>query len=83
MWDVCILGDQGADSGGEEKSKQAEKYCTKNSKERWEEPLGTMSYQTSSKWSLPFWLLIGARKTQVFLTPIRSQNGGDHLELVW
>ena len=27
-----------------------------------EEPLGTMSYQTSSKRSLPFWLLIGARK---------------------
>ena len=25
-----------------------------------------MSYQTSSKQSLPFWLLIGARKTQVF-----------------
>ena len=25
-----------------------------------------MSYQTSSKRSLPFWLLIGARKTQVF-----------------
>ena len=31
----------------------------KKSKERPEEPLGTMSYQTSSKWSAPFWLLIG------------------------
>ena len=38
----------------------------KKSKERPEEPLGTMSYQTSSKRSPPFWLLIGARKTQVF-----------------
>ena len=28
-----------------------------------EEPLGKMSYQTSSKRSPPFWLLIGARKT--------------------
>ena len=41
-------------------------YGTKKSKERREEPLGTMSYQTSSKRSPPFWLLIGARKTQVF-----------------
>ena len=38
----------------------------KKSKERREEPLGTMSYQTSSKRSPPFCLLIGARKTQVF-----------------
>ena len=66
MWDVCILGDKGADSGGEEKSKQAEKYCTKNSKERREEPLGTMSYQTSSKWSPLFCLLIGQKNTKVF-----------------
>ena len=43
-----ILGDPGADSGGEGKSKRAEKYGTKKSKERREEPLGTMSYQTSS-----------------------------------
>ena len=34
----------------------------KKSKERPEEPLGAMSYQASSKRSLPFWLLIGARK---------------------
>ena len=38
----------------------------KKSKERPEEALETMSYQTSSKRSLPFWLLIGATKTQVF-----------------
>ena len=58
----------GADSGNEEKSKRAEKYGTKKSKERREEPLGTMSYQTSSKRSPPFWLLIElvTKKTQVF-----------------
>ena len=61
-----ILGDPGADSGGKGKSKWAEKYDTKKRKERREEPLGTMSYQTSSKRSTPFCLLIGARKTQVF-----------------
>ena len=61
-----ILGDPGADSGGKGKSKWAEKYGTKKSKERREEPLGTMSYQTSSKRSPPFWLLIGARKLVFF-----------------
>ena len=61
-----ILGDPGADSGDEGKSKRAEKCGAKKSKERREEPLGTMSYQTSSKRSPPFWLLIGARKLQVF-----------------
>ena len=39
-----------------------ENMAQKKSKERREEPLGTMSYQTSSKRSPPFWLLIGARK---------------------
>ena len=57
-----ILGDPGADSGGEGKSKRAEKYGTKKSKERREEPLGTMSYQTSSKRSPLFCLLIGQKK---------------------
>ena len=61
-----ILGDPGADSGDEGKSKRAEKCGTKKSKERREEPLGTISYQTSSKRSPQFWLLIGAKKTQVF-----------------
>ena len=41
-------------------------HGTKKSKEWREEPLGTMSYQTSSKLSPPFWLLIGARKKQAF-----------------
>ena len=61
-----ILGDPGVDSGGEGKSKRAEKYGTKKSKERQEEPLGTMSYQTSSKRSPPFWLLIEQKNTKVF-----------------
>ena len=46
-----ILGDPGADSGGEGKCKRAEKYGTKKSKELREEPpswaLGTMPYQTT------------------------------------
>ena len=61
----AILGDPGADTGGEGKSKRAEKYGTKKSKERREEPLGTMTYQTSSKRSPPFWLLIGQKNTKV------------------
>ena len=51
---LMILGDPGADSGGKGRSKQVGKYGTKKSKERREEPLGTMSYQTSSKRSPPF-----------------------------
>ena len=46
------------------------------SKERREEPLGTMSYQTISKRSLPFWLLIGARKTQVFWHQSEARTAG-------
>ena len=71
----CILGDPGADSGDEGKSKWVEKCGTKKSKERREEPLGTMSYQTSSKRSPPFWLLIGARKTQVFWHQSEARTG--------
>ena len=80
---LLILGDPGADSRGKEKSKRAAKYGTKKIKERREEPLGTMSCQTSSKRSPPFCLLIGQKNTKSFLAPIRSQNGGDRLELVW
>ena len=61
-----ILGDPGADNGGKGKSKRAEKYGTKKSKERQEEPLTTMSYKTSSKRTPPFWLLIGQKNTKVF-----------------
>ena len=74
-----ILGDPGADSGGEGKSKGEEKYGRKKSKERREEPLGTMSYETSSKWSLPFSLLIGVRKLVFF----RHQSEGRTAATVW
>ena len=78
-----MLGDPGADSGDGGKSKRAEKCGAKKRKERREKPLGTMSYQTSSKRSPPFWLLIGRKKHKSFLAPIRSQDGGDRLELFW
>ena len=55
-----ILGDPGADSAGEGKSKRDEKYGTKKSKERREKPLGTMSYQTSSN---------GRRRSGFWLVP--------------
>ena len=74
-----ILGDPGADSGGEGKSKRAEKYSTKKRKERREEPLGTMSYQTSSKLSWSCWLLIGARKLLCF----SAQSEGRTAATVW
>ena len=62
-----ILRDPGADSGGERKSKRAGKKGTKKScKEQREEPLATMSYQTSSKRSPPFCLLTGQKNTKVF-----------------
>ena len=41
-------------------------YGSMKSKQRREEPLGTMSYQTSSKRSPPICLLIGARKLLCF-----------------
>ena len=74
-----ILGDPGAESRDEGKSKRAEKYCTKNSKERREEPLGTMFYQTSSKRSPPFYLLIGARKLLCF----SAQSEGRTVAIIW
>ena len=69
---MSILGDPGADSGGERKSKRAGKYGTKKSKERREEPVGTMSYQTSSNGRrqglfLPFFTFLRA----IFFRPFR------------
>ena len=75
----AILGDPGADSGDEGKSKRAEKYGAKKSKERREEPLGTMSYQTSSKRSPPFWPLIGKKNTKFFW----HQSEGRTAATVW
>ena len=48
--------------GARDSLNRRKNMAKKESKERPEEPLGTMSYQTSSKRSPPFWLLIGARK---------------------
>ena len=70
---------QGQIVGARESLNRGENMAQKKSKERPEEPLGTMSYQTSSKRSPPFWPL----KSCVFLAPIRCQNDGDRLELVW
>ena len=74
-----ILGDPGADSGGGKgKTKRAEKNGTKKSKERGEEPLGTMSYQNSSKRQRPFWLLIGDRKLLCFYAQSKSGRPWSH-----
>ena len=66
-----IVGDPGADKGGEGKSKRAGKYGTKKSKERRERAPGNNvlpdQFQTVA----------------AVLAPIRSKNGGDSLELVW
>ena len=64
---------------GERKSKRAGKYGTKKRKECREEPLGTMSYQTSSKLSPSFWFLIGARKLLCF----SAQSEGRMAATVW
>ena len=48
--------------GARESLNRRENMAQKKSKERPEEPLGIMSYRTSSKRSSPFGLLIGARK---------------------
>ena len=61
-------------SGGEGKSKREEKYGTTKNKERREEPLGTMSYQTSSKRSPPLWFLIGVRKRLCFSAQSEGNN---------
>ena len=49
---------QGQIVGARESLNRRKNMAQKKSKERPEEPLGTMSYQTSSKRSLPSWLLI-------------------------
>ena len=69
-----ILGDPGADSGGEGKSKRAGKYGTKKSKERREEPPGENvlpdQFQTVVAVLASDW----CQKTVVFFCPIRSQQ---------
>ena len=73
-----ILGD--AVSGGGGKSKRAQKYGTKRSKEKspgdnvLPDQLQTVAAILASDW---------AEKHKSFLAPISSQNGCDRLELVW
>ena len=52
--------------GARESLNGRENMARRKKKERREEPLGTMSYQTSSKRSPPFCLLIGQKNTKVF-----------------
>ena len=72
-----ILGDPGADSVNVRlKSKRVGKNGAKKSKEWGGERVGTIFYQTSSKGSRPFWLLIGARNFCVFLPNQRAADLG-------
>ena len=57
---------QGQIVGAMESLNRRENMTQKKSKERREEPVGTVSYQTSSERSPPFWLLIDARKLVFF-----------------
>ena len=60
-----ILGDPGADSGGKRKSKQAEKYGTKKSKERREE-------RGSSRRSLLFFVPYFSARLDFLLPPLSA-----------
>ena len=81
---VCILGDPGADKGGERKSKRAEKYIWNEEKYRTArrapgdnvlpDQFQTVAAVLASDW---------CQKNTSFLAPIRSQSGGGRLELVW
>ena len=75
-----ILGDPGADNGGEGKSKRAEKYGTRKVKNGEKSPWGEclITPVPNGRRRSAFWL---GRKTQNFLAPIRSQNGGDRFKL--
>ena len=52
--------------GARESLNGRKNMARRKGKERREEPLGTMSYQTSSKRSPPFCLLIGQKNRKVF-----------------
>ena len=58
-------------------------YGKKKSKDRREEPLGTMSYQDQFQTVAAVLASDWCQKNTSFLAAIRRQNGGDHLELVW
>ena len=61
-----ILGNPGQIVGARESLNRQKNMAQEKSKERQEEPLGAMSYQTSSKRLPSFRLLIGARKLVFF-----------------
>ena len=79
---VVILGDPGADSGDKAKSKRAEKYMARRKvKNREKSPWGNVlpdQFQTVAAVLASDW----CQKNTSVLAPIRSQNGGDRLELV-
>ena len=67
---------QGQIVGARESLNGVGKNSAKKSKERGGERLGTIFYQTSSKRSRPFWLLIGERNFYVFLPNQRAADLG-------
>ena len=73
----------GADKGGEGKSKRAEKYIWNEEKLRTArrapgDNVLPDQFQTAAAVLASDW----CQKTCVFRAPLRSQNGGDRLELV-
>ena len=83
--DLCILGDPWTDKGGEGKSKRAEYYNymeRRKVKNGEKSPWGNVlpdQFQTVAAALPSDW----AEKHNSFRAPIRRQNGGDRLELVW
>ena len=70
-----ILEDPGADSGGEGKSKRAERTARRAPGDNvLPDQFQTVAAGLPSDW---------AEKHKSFLSSIRSHNGGDRLELVW
>ena len=67
---------QGQIVGARESLNGVGKNSAKKSKERGGERLGTIFYQTGSKRSRPFWLLIGERNFCVFLPNQRAADLG-------
>ena len=72
-----ILGDPGAVSRGRVKSRN------ESFKERAEEPLGTKSHRTISKWLREYRLLIGEKKSLVLFCPIGEQQLSNHFRVFY
>ena len=78
----CILGDLGADSGDEGKSKRRENMARRKKRTARRAPGDNIlpaQFQTVAVVLASDW----CQKTFVFFCPIRRQNDGDRLELVW